>query len=140
VHNVRVMHVGDTYELSLHAKLPSDQTLAEAHATVSRLESSIRAAVPELARVYTHMEPLARTDWTTKPTGDEVVAEREVIGEVVRHFTGADPLDVRFRDSERGRIAFVTVAHRRAGLIEGQVRDQRPELADVIVHTEPGAG
>jgi divalent metal cation (Fe/Co/Zn/Cd) transporter len=147
VHNVSVMHVGDGYELSLHAKLPSDQTLAQAHGTVSRLEQSVKAAVPELKRVYTHIEPLAHTDWTTKPAKDEVAAERRVIEEAVRRFTGADPLRVRFRDAERGRVAFVTVslpgdqplaaAHRRAGLIEGTVRDQRPELADVIVHTEP---
>lgn len=31
----------------------------------------------------------------------------------------------------------LAAAHRRAGLIEGTVRDQRPELADVVVHTEP---
>ena len=147
VHNVSVMHVGDGYELSLHAKLPSDQTLAQAHGTVTRLEQSVRAAVPELKRVYTHIEPLARMDWTTRPTTDEVAEERRVIEEAVRRFTGADPLRVRFRDSERGRVAFVTVAlpgdqplaaaHRRAGLIEGTVRDRRPELADVVVHTEP---
>jgi cation diffusion facilitator family transporter len=149
VHNVRVMHVGDSHELSLHAKLPSHQTLDGAHETVSRLEASILAAVPELSRVYTHIEPLASTDWTTKPSSDEVAEERDVIAAVVRRYTGADPVEVRFRDSERGRIAFVTatlpgrqplaVAHRRAGLIEADVRDQRPELADVIVHTEPAS-
>jgi cation diffusion facilitator family transporter len=150
VHNVRVMHVGDAHELSLHVKLPDDQTLHDAHETVSLLEASIRATVPELARVYTHIEPLARTDWTTQPGDDEVAEEREIIAHVVRRHTGAEPLDLRFRDSERGRIAFVTVAlpgeqplrvaHRRTGLIEADVRDQRPELADVIVHTEPAPG
>jgi len=147
VHNVSVMHVGDGYELSLHAKLPSEQTLDEAHETVSGLERSVKAAVPELRRIYTHIEPLAPTDWTTKPTRDEVTEERRIIEQAVRRFTGTDPLKVRFRDLERGRVAFVTVAlpgdqplaaaHRRAGLIEGTVRDQRPELADVVVHTEP---
>jgi cation diffusion facilitator family transporter len=149
VHNVRVMHVGDGYELSLHVKLPADQTLDDAHETVTRLEESIRTALPELRRVYTHIEPLARTDWTTKPTGGEVEDERRVIDDVVRRYTGAAPLDVRFRDSERGRVAFVTVAlpgeqplrvaHRRAGRIEADVRDARPELADVVVHTEPAS-
>jgi cation diffusion facilitator family transporter len=148
VHNVRVMHVGDGYECSLHAKLPSGLTLDQAHKTVNQLEASVRAAVPEIARVYTHIEPLAHTDWTTKPGSDQVAEERGIIDHVVTRYTGTSPLDVRFRDSERGRIAFVTVAlpgeqplavaHRRASLIEGDIRDLRPELADVIVHTEPG--
>ncbi len=73
--------------------------------------------------------------------------DRALITEVVVRHTGAEPSDVRFRDSDRGRIALVTAsvpgkqpleaAHRRAGLIEADVRDERPELADVIVHTEP---
>jgi divalent metal cation (Fe/Co/Zn/Cd) transporter len=147
VHNVRVMHVGDGYEVSLHAKLPSDQTLEAAHKTVSELERSVRATIPEVGRVYTHIEPLDETDWATKPDRDEVEAERSVIDEAVRRHTGRPPRRIRFRDSERGRIAFVTIelpggqplrsAHRRAGLIEADVRDQRPELADVVVHTEP---
>jgi divalent metal cation (Fe/Co/Zn/Cd) transporter len=147
VHNVRVMHVGDGYELTLHAKVPSDQTVAQAHEIVSRVEDAIYADVPELGRIYTHIEPLARTDWTRKPGADEVAEDRAIIEDVVRRHTGADPRDIRFRDSERGRIAFVNVvlpseqplrvAHRRAGLIEHDVREQRPGLADVVVHTEP---
>ena len=150
IHNVRVMHVGDGHELSLHVKLPLDQTLEQAHDTVTRLERQIRAAVPEFAHVHTHIEPLGRTDWTTKASGDEVARDRELITEVVVRHTGAEPSDVRFRDSDRGRIALVTAslpggqaleaAHRRAGLIEADVRDERPELADVIVHTEPSGG
>lgn len=44
----------------------------------------MRVAVPELKRVYTHIEPLGRTDWTTKPTPDEVAEQRRVIEEAVR--------------------------------------------------------
>jgi len=149
VHNVRVMHVGDGYELSLHAKAPSDRTLRAAHDIAERVEAAIQDAVPELRRVYTHIEPLAATDWTTKPSRDDVAQERAIIDEAVRRHTGSKPLDVRFRDAEHGRIAFVTVAlpgeqplssaHRRAGLIEQEVRDRRPGLADVVVHTEPAA-
>ncbi|MBA2644948.1 MAG: cation diffusion facilitator family transporter [Solirubrobacterales bacterium] len=147
IHNVRVMHVGDSHELSLHVKLPLDQTLGQAHETVSRLEAAICSAVPEFSTVHTHIEPLGRTDWTIKASGDEVAGDRALINEVVLRHTGQEPTSIRFRDSERGRIALVTaslpggqpleVAHRRAGLIEADVRDQRPELTDVIVHTEP---
>jgi divalent metal cation (Fe/Co/Zn/Cd) transporter len=147
VHNVRAMHVGDAYELSLHGKVAGDQTLTDAHATADRVEASIYDAVPELGGVYIHIEPLAETDWTSKPAPDEVAADRQVIDEVVRRHTGAAPSDVRFRDSERGRIALVSIvlpgeqplrsAHRRAGLIKDDVRARRPDLSDVVVHTEP---
>jgi divalent metal cation (Fe/Co/Zn/Cd) transporter len=133
--------------VTLHAKVPGGQTVAEAYEVVARIGESVRAAVPELGRVYTHIEPLARTDWARKPTAEEVADDRAAIEEATVRHTGAAPREVGFRDSERGRIALVAVelpadqplrvAHRRAGAIEEQVREQRPDLADVVVQTEP---
>jgi cation diffusion facilitator family transporter len=147
VHNVRVMHVGDGYELTLHAKVTPDKSLDEAHRVTDAVEAAIHAAVPEFRRVYTHIEPLAGTDWTRKPDSDEVADDREAIDDVVTHYTGSSPMEVLFRDTETGRIALITielpgeqplrVAHRSAGLIEHDVRERRPTLADVVVHTEP---
>jgi cation diffusion facilitator family transporter len=147
VHNVRVMHVPDGYELSLHVKLPRELSLTEAHDVVERLEQRVRAEVPELRDVHTHFEPLSRTDWATKPATDETETERRAIEDAVRRVTGSAPLRVGFRDGEAGRVALVTVtlpgdqplpsAHRHAGAIEEAVRERCPRLADVIVHTEP---
>ena len=147
VHNVRVMQVDGGFELSLHVKLPRGLSLADAHDAVEDLETAIRRVVPELRMVHTHIEPLARTDWASKPSRDEVAGEAEAIGDVVRRYTGHEAVKVRFRDAERGRVALITVllpadqplpsAHRRAGQIEEAVRERCPELADVIVHTEP---
>ena len=147
IHNVRVMQVDGGHELSLHVKLPRGLSLADAHETVEQLEGAVRRAVPELRMVHTHIEPLSRTDWASKPSRDEVAEERGAIEEVVRRYTGIDAAAVRFRDAERGRVALITVllppdqplpsAHRRAGEIERAVRDRCPGLADVIVHTEP---
>lgn len=147
IHNVRVMQVDSGYELSLHVKLPRGLSLADAHETVEDLETAVARAVPELRMVHTHIEPLARTDWASKPSRDEVAEEREAIEEVVRRYTGVAAAAVRFRDAERGRVALITVllpaeqplpsAHRRAGEIERAVRERCPALADVIVHTEP---
>jgi cation diffusion facilitator family transporter len=147
VHNVRVMHVGDGYELSLHVKLPRELSLTQAHAAVERLEGRVRAEIPELRNVHTHIEPLARTHWGRTPASDDTEAERAAVEETVHRLTGAPPLEVGFRDTERGRIALVTIvlpgeqplpsAHRHAGEIEEAVRERCPSLADVIVHTEP---
>jgi divalent metal cation (Fe/Co/Zn/Cd) transporter len=149
IHNVRVIHNGEAYELSLHVKLPPGLALHEAHAVVARLEEAILEAVPELTHVHTHMEPLSDTDWARTPPRSEVAEQRSVIDEVVYRYTGTRPSAVRFRDAEAGRIALVDivlppdqplrVAHQRAGEIEEGVRERCPQLVDVIVHTRPGA-
>ena len=147
VHNVRAMRTEGTYELTLHAKVPGGQSLAEAHATADRVESSIQSALPELARVHTHIEPLSETADTRRPPRDQVAADQAAIAELAQRHTGAPPLEVSFRDGGRGRIALVTVAvpgqktlreaHQIAGRIEEELRRERPQLADAVVHTEP---
>ena len=147
VHNVRVMRLPEGYELSLHVKLPRELSLDDAHGAVERLEERIRAEVPELKMVHTHIEPLARTDWASAPTSDDTAVERAAVESAVKRYTGTAPLDVTFRDGEQGRVALVTVslpgeqplpsAHQHAGAIEEAVRERCPSLADVIVHTEP---
>src|SRR4051812_28526042 len=147
VHNVRVMNIDGGHELSLHVKLPRELALGQAHEVVERLEAALREAVPELRRVHTHIEPLSDTDWATRPGGDEVAEARETIREVVSRYTGRAPAKISFRDADRGRVALIDVllpadqplpsAHQRAGDIEEAVRQRCPELADVIVHTEP---
>src|SRR5262245_45317284 len=84
VHNVRAMRLRDGYELSLHVKLPRDLSLDAAHDVVERLEERVRAEVPELHTIHTHIEPLARTDWASAPTSDDTAAEREAIESAVR--------------------------------------------------------
>jgi divalent metal cation (Fe/Co/Zn/Cd) transporter len=150
VHNVRVMHLPEGYELSLHVKLPSELSLTEAHGAVERLEDLIRSAIPELRKVHTHIEPLAGTDWARRPASDDTTIERDAVDKIVRQATGAAPTAVSFRDGEGGRIALVTIklpgdqplpsAHQHAGVIEEAVRERCPSLGDVIVHTEPAEG
>jgi cation diffusion facilitator family transporter len=150
VHNVRVMRLGDSYELSLHVKLPRDLTLADAHDVIERLEAAVGTAVPHVAHVHTHIEPLARTDWASAPPEVATTVERAAVEDAVRGITGAPPAELRFRDAERGRVALVTItlpgeqplpsAHQHAGRIEEAVRERCPDLADVIVHTEPEVG
>ena len=149
VHNVRVMRLGDAHELSLHVKLPRELTLADAHDVIERLEAAVRATVPDLTDIHTHIEPLSRTDWASAPPADDTALERAAVEETVRGITGSLPAAVRFRDSESGRVALVTIklpgeqplpsAHYHAGRIEEAVRERCPGLADVIVHTEPEA-
>ncbi|HEY6963053.1 MAG TPA: cation diffusion facilitator family transporter [Gaiellaceae bacterium] len=143
VHNISLVDVGGRTELSLHVKLPGDLSLDEAHEIAESLESAIRAAVPEIAGVQTHLEPL-----TEARAAAEVDADAEdAVRRVVRDAVGSEPRELRFLRTDAGLVAFLTLgldgasslgdAHARASEIEERIRLERPDIADVIVHTEP---
>ena len=145
IHNVSVLDVPGGTELSLHLKLPGNLSLEEAHAVASEVEKAIVEAVPEISGVQTHLEPLAETGAGREADGIE--ADRECVARIVREATGGPPRELRFLNTDEGLVAFLTLAldasvpladaHARASEIEERIRRERPEIADVIVHTEP---
>jgi cation diffusion facilitator family transporter len=147
VHNVSVLAVGGGTELSLHIKLPGDLSLDEAHEIAEEVERAIREAVPEIAAVQTHLEPLAEQASGVRPREHEVADDYEIVARIVRETTGQEPAELRFLNTDEGLVAFLTLqltsgtvladAHMEASRIEEQIRRERPEIADVIVHTEP---
>jgi cation diffusion facilitator family transporter len=142
VHNLRVLEVDGRVEVSLHLKLPGSLPLSEAHDLAEGVERAIQRAIPEVGSVQTHLEPLRELEASRDAHGDE-----EIVAAIVRELTGSPPREVRFRDTDQGLVAFVTVqveagqpldaAHARASEIEARIRAERPEIADVVVHTEP---
>ena len=145
IHNVSVLDVPGGTELSLHLKLPGDLSLEEAHQVATQVERAIIDAVPEVDSVQTHLEPLAETGAGRE--ADDIEAQRECVARTVRETTGAPPRKLRFLRTDEGLVAFLTLgldpnvplseAHARASEIEERIRADRPEIADVIVHTEP---
>jgi cation diffusion facilitator family transporter len=142
VHNLVVVEVGGRTEVSLHLKLPGEVPLEEAHEVAERVEAAIRAAVPEVDAVQTHLEPL-----TEPSAASEVAVDARTVESVVREVTGAAPRELRFLRTDAGLVALLTLgldaqstlaeAHARASEIEERIRLAQPEIADVIVHTEP---
>jgi cation diffusion facilitator family transporter len=142
VHNLRILDVDGRVEVSLHLKLPATLPLSEAHEVAEEVERAIAAAVPRVGSVQTHIEPLREVE-----AGTDARADDAVVSEIVRNVTGAPPREVRFRRTDQGLVAFVTVcvgagealgeAHAQASEIEARIRERRPEIADVVVHTEP---
>jgi len=143
VHNLALVDVDGRTELSLHVKLPGELPLEEAHAIAEELETAIRAAVPEITGIQTHIEPLAEVREAREVEADGAAA----VTRVVRNATGSDPRELRFLRTDAGLVAFLTLgleggtslddAHARASEIEERIRLERPDIADVIVHTEP---
>jgi cation diffusion facilitator family transporter len=143
VHNIALVDVAGRKELSLHVKLPGDLSLDEAHDIAEQLEAAICRAVPEIAGVQTHLEPL-----TEVAAASEVEVEgAAVVTRIVRETIGEGPRELRFLRTDAGLVAFLTLglegtsrldeAHSRASEIEERIRRERPDIADVIVHTEP---
>ncbi|HEY5098658.1 MAG TPA: cation diffusion facilitator family transporter [Gaiellaceae bacterium] len=142
VHNVSVLSVGGGTEVSLHLKLPGDLSLEEAHAIAEEVERAIVEAVPEVAAVQTHLEPLSETAGAAEVAGDVAT-----VRSIVRDVTGVEPRDLRFLDTDEGLVAHMTLrlgagqaladAHARASEIEERIRLKLPQIADVVVHTEP---
>ena len=149
VHNVSVLSVGSGTQLSLHIKLPGDLSLDDAHEIAEEVERAIRAAVPGVDDVQTHLEPLAEESEGTRPRDTEVADDYSLVERIVRDATGTSPEELRFLHTDEGLVAFLTLrlggstaladAHARASEIEEEIRRRRPEIADVIVHTEPSA-
>ena len=142
VHNVSVLNVDSGVEVSLHLKLPGDLSLDEAHAIAEEVERAIRDAVPEASSVQTHIEPLTEAGEGRRVYGDRALVER-----IVRDLTGRQPEELRFLNTDEGLVAYITLrldrstpladAHSAASRIEEAIRRERPEIADVLVHTEP---
>jgi cation diffusion facilitator family transporter len=147
IHNVHVLRLGRRTEVSLHLKLPGELTLDEAHAIASRVEAAIAEAVPEVDAVQTHLEPLAEPSDVTAARPGDVEREIEGLRRIVREVTGGDARELRLLRSDDGLVVFLTLpidadsllseAHARASDVEARIREAQPEIADVIVHTEP---
>jgi divalent metal cation (Fe/Co/Zn/Cd) transporter len=147
VHNIVVLEVGDRIEISLHLKLPGDVALETAHEVASDVEHEILAALPEVDAVQTHLEPLSEPA-AGLPLGQaDSSSAAGRIREIVREVTGEEPRELRLLNTEVGLVAFLTVgmeperplaeAHARASEVEERIRRAQPEIADVVVHTEP---
>jgi cation diffusion facilitator family transporter len=142
VHNIRVVTVDGGVEVGLHLKLPGDLPLADAHEVASEVERAIARAVPSVVSVRTHLEPLREAGRGRRPAG----ADEGAVDAIVRELNGEPPREIRFIQTDEGMLLFVTVrvagsslaeAHQRASEIEERIRAALPDVADVVVHTEP---
>jgi cation diffusion facilitator family transporter len=146
VHDIAIYRHGDRVSISLHLKMNPDVPLAEAHRVAERVEAALRAE-PRVDDVHTHLEPLEgpRVAQEEERASDE--AERERINRLVFGRTGAPPRDLRLLHTDTGLVVFVSVAagpdsrlpaaHEMASRLEDDIREDRPGIADVVVHTEP---
>jgi cation diffusion facilitator family transporter len=145
-HDITIFEHGDHVSVSLHLKLPAGSSLQEAHDVAERIERAIRA-LPRVTDALTHLEPLERPI-AADPTA--TYDDRETLDEVqkiVREQTGTAARQVRRLPTDAGIVLFIIIgvsatdslshAHQVASELEEALRQRMPEIADVVVHTEP---
>lgn len=142
VHDIRIYTQADgTCIVTLHIKLDPQITLPDAHQVSERVEAAVQRLDPCISAIYSHLEPL-----------ESPVALRDDPGlgnlaPTVERLLGRPALSVELRQSDAGEVALLSItagvgadlaaAHELASQLERELRLQHPELADVVVHTEP---
>jgi len=144
LHNVTVEREADgSLHLTMHAKLPGDETMAVASMTSRSLEQSIKAELPDVTRIDIHLEPM---DPDVVP-GQDVTARNAQLAARMRAIVESHPevkrcLDVELSD-RHGRIYAHVVAevsgeidlehaHRIESELEEMIRAQVPEVQEVV--------
>lgn len=144
LHNVTVERESDgSLHLTMHAKLPGDQSLATASRTSRELERSIRTELPEAKRIDIHLEPIE----PNVVPGEDVTARRTKLAERMRRVVESHPEVRRFVDVElsyrqnqihahvvaeaAGEIS-LEHAHEIESQLEEMIRREIPEVHEVV--------
>jgi cation diffusion facilitator family transporter len=145
VHDVNVFEQGRGAIVTLHVKFDRTLPLAEAHRVADEIEARLRA-LDGVAEARTHLEPLEPPRRTARDPDQPDVVEGE-IRTLVARLTGEAPSDLRVLGTRAGLVVLLTVtvaadlslreAHDVAGALEAAIRAEHPDIAEVVVHTEP---
>ncbi len=151
VHNVLV-HAFDEdgrrrLQVSLHAKVGRDVSLAEAHEISETIEAAVADDLGPGARIDTHIEPLERTTY-----GRDVTAKRRdivssVLDAALEEGDVKDCHEVLVTSSETGLSIVAHVRgshdlpleriHEASERIENKIRSTHDDVASVLIHFEP---
>ncbi len=147
VHDISVQDLDGDIHVELHVELDETMTLIAAHDRVTSLEADIRAHVPEITSVLTHIE----SEPATIESGDAIVEDGELEGKLKA--IGArfpDVVDVHEIIFKRVRdqlflSCHVTMqdnlllsrVHDVQTALETQFKLEVPQLFRVLIHPEP---
>jgi cation diffusion facilitator family transporter len=144
-HEVRLAEAPQGKILEMHVEVPPGQTLGAAHAQVSALEQHVRASLPDVADVVTHIEP-ALTASSAAPVPSATL-ERDVTAMLSKRFPGMRWHHFRVSPYDDGYAVIMHVtlpaqmtveeAHQLAEAAEMLVRTEFPSIGRVTIHTEP---
>jgi cation diffusion facilitator family transporter len=147
-HNIHAHEVRGQYYVDLHAEVPSELTLAQAHERISALEAAVRSELPYVVDANTHIEPRAVPVGPAEIGGEvesDLKARILAVVDRVPGLHGCHGIHVR-----PGRDGYdvvlhcladpdmsITEAHHLADLAEQRLRAEMADVGQVLVHLEP---
>jgi divalent metal cation (Fe/Co/Zn/Cd) transporter len=149
VHHVTVHHAGERLAVALDLEVDAALPLGAAHEQADRLEQAIRTELGAETEVETHIEPLMPVIRSPGEIDAELRGEFEAL--LRRQAVGIPGLseihDVRVRHSPAGYVVVahcrldpaepVRSVHEKVDALERAVREERPEIARILIHAEP---
>lgn len=134
-------------KIDMHVEVPLEQTIGEAHAIVSTLESRLKESIPGLTRVVTHIEPAHAPERIQEGIFSHMLADR-ALSTAHELYPDMDWHDLEIRREEDGGYALsmhgvvaedmpLEQAHRIAERVETGIRAALPRFHRVTIHTEP---
>jgi cation diffusion facilitator family transporter len=148
-HNIHAHDVRGHYAVDLHVEVPASLTLAEAHEQANRLEATVRAELPHVRDVQTHIEPASIP---VAPGPGEAEMDEQAQAQILAVAEGVPGLhschDLQLRPGPGGYDVVlhcladpelpVAKAHHLTEEVERRLLASVPGIALVLVHLEPG--
>src|SRR6266404_1998967 len=147
VHDVSVQDLNGQLHLEQHLELDEQLSMKQAHDEVTRLETEMRAEIPEIATILTHIE----SEPATIETGEEIVREPQLeqrLKDIVKEFP--DVMDVHEFQFKKVRARLyvschctlpdhlpLSSVHDISTALEIRFKQEFPELFRVLIHPEP---
>jgi cation diffusion facilitator family transporter len=148
VHEVIPVNSDTGLTLDMHVEVKPEQTIGEAHALVTEFERRLYAAIPDLSRVVTHIEPAHPVESPLHFDGDanRLAEETLRIARTLHPTLHWHDLDIRLEPDGGYALSLhchvdenmpLEEAHRIAEEVETKVRAQQPRVHRITIHTEP---
>ncbi len=147
VHDVSVQDLNGVLHVEQHLELDERMTLKAAHDYVTQIEGEMRADVPEISSILTHIE----SDSITIESGDASIDDPE-LGQRLRALANEFPEILDLHDlvlkRVRGKVYLschctlpdslsLARVHDISTDLESRFKQSAPELFKVLIHTEP---
>ena len=151
VHGLRIHDVRGQLALEMHAEVPDDLTVSQAHERVTALEKTLNSQSPGLLNVVIHIEPVGDTESRHEAIATGSTDLQTVIGDIARQLP--EILDCHgvttLNDGGKVAVSFhctlasslpILQAHELTDRFEALLRERFHDLGSVTIHVEPPEG
>jgi divalent metal cation (Fe/Co/Zn/Cd) transporter len=150
-HGVRIYEQEGKRSIELHLEVSESLRLQAAHRQVTLFEDDLRAKLPGLAQIVSHIEPAGEVTATIHTRHESESAVREAIHEyLAERGIAVEPHEVNVqRTGGEVAVSFhctlapetsIADAHELTEQLEKHLRARLPDVGRVVIHVEPTDG